>query len=141
MWCSNDLRPLHKKGYHPYETSPAKSSQRPPAFTPRRQRMFLIAAGIALQFAIYVVLLVLFSQYFVYFYWICVLVSLVMALFISTWKSKLAYKIAWIIPILLVPLIGGVMFIILGGAATPLPREETRRTLKRQLPSGCPPRT
>ena len=64
------------------------------AFSPRRQRMFLIAAGIALQFAIYVVLLVLFSQYFVYFYWICVLVSLVMALFISTWKSKLAYKIA-----------------------------------------------
>lgn len=40
------------------------------AFSPRRQRMFLIAAGIALQFAIYVVLLVLFSQYFVYFYWI-----------------------------------------------------------------------
>ena len=63
------------------------------AFSPRRQRMFLIAAGIALQFAIYVVLLVLFSQYFVYFYWICVLVSLVMALFISTWKSKLAYNI------------------------------------------------
>ena len=89
------------------------------AFSPRRQRMFLIAAGIALQFAIYVVLLVLFSQYFVYFYWICVLVSLVMALFISTWKSKLAYKIAWIIPILLVPLIGGVMFIILGGARDP----------------------
>ena len=46
------------------------------AFSPRRQRMFLIAAGIALQFAIYVVLLVLFSQYFVYFYWICVLASL-----------------------------------------------------------------
>lgn len=106
------------------------------AFSPRRQRMFLIAAGIALQFAIYVVLLVLFSQYFVYFYWICVLVSLVMALFISTWKSKLAYKIAWIIPILLVPLIGGVMFIILGGARDPhYHREETRRTLKRQLPS------
>ena len=106
------------------------------AFSPRRQRMFLITAGIALQFAIYVVLLVLFSQYFVYFYWICVLVSLVMALFISTWKSKLAYKIAWIIPILLVPLIGGGMFIILGGARDPhYHREETRRTLKRQLPS------
>ena len=94
------LRPLHKKGLPSYETSPAKSSQR---LFPRRQRMFLIAAGIALQFAIYVVLLVLFSQYFVYFYWICVLVSLVMALFISTWKSKLAYKIAWIIPILWSP--------------------------------------
>ena len=85
------------------------------AFSPRRQRMFLIAAGIALQFAIYVVLLVLFSQYFVYFYWICVLVSLVMALFISTWKSKLAYKIAWIIPILLFPAFGWLVYLLCGG--------------------------
>ncbi len=45
MWCSNDPPPLSiRKAYHPYETSPAKSSQR---LFPRRRRMFLIAAGIA----------------------------------------------------------------------------------------------
>ena len=40
-------------------------------FSPRMQRMFLIALSILLQFGVYVVLLVYFSQYFVYFYWLC----------------------------------------------------------------------
>lgn len=103
--------------------------------SPRFQRMFLILLSIVLQFGIYVVLLVFFSQYFVYFYWLCLAVSLAVTLFISTRKSKMAYKIAWIIPILLVPLIGGVMFIILGGGRNPYyHRAETQRTLKSQLP-------
>ena len=104
--------------------------------TPRRQRMFLIFLSIFLQFGLYVVVLLYFSQYFVYFYWLCLLVSLVVSLFISTRKSKLPYKVAWIIPILLVPIVGGVMFIILGGARSPhYHRAETRRTLKRELSS------
>lgn len=104
-------------------------------FSPRMQRMLLIILSIAVQFGIYVVLLVSFSQYFVYFYWLCLGVSLAVTLFISTRKSKMAYKVAWIIPILLFPLIGGVMFIILGGARRPrYHRAETQRTLRRQLP-------
>ena len=93
------------------------------ALPPHRQRMALIIASIVAQFALYVVVLVQFTQYFVYFYWICVGVSLAVSLFISTRTFKMAYKIAWIIPILLVPLIGGVMYIILGGQpqAPPLP--------------------
>ncbi len=105
-------------------------------FSPHVQRMILVALSIVLQFGVYVALLVHSSQHFVYFYWICVLVSLVVALFVSTRKSRLAYKMAWIVPILLVPLIGGVMFIILGGARKPhYHRQETRRTLKSQLSS------
>lgn len=103
-------------------------------FSPHVQRMVLIILSIALQFGIYVALLVHSSQNFVYFYWICVLVSVVVTLFISTRKYKLAYKIAWIIPILIVPFIGGIMFIILGGARKPhYHRQETQRTLKHQL--------
>ena len=40
------------------------------------------------------VVLVQFTQYFVYFYWICVGVSLAVSLFISTRTFKMAYKIA-----------------------------------------------
>lgn len=104
-------------------------------FSPHRQRMALIIASIIAQFAIYVVILVQSSQYFVYFYWICVGVSLAVTLFISTRKFKLAYKVAWIVPILLVPLIGGVMYIILGGSRKPhYRRSEVRRILRKQLP-------
>lgn len=88
-------------------------------FSPHVQRMVLIILSIALQFGVYVALLVHSSQNFVYFYWICVLVSVVVTLFISTRKYKLAYKIAWIIPILIVPFIGGIMFIILGAPESP----------------------
>ena len=103
-------------------------------FSPHRQRMALIIASIVAQFALYVVVLVQFTQYFVYFYWICVGVSLAVSLFISTLTFKMAYKIAWIIPILLVPLIGGVMYIILGGSRKPhYRRAETRRAMKHYL--------
>ena len=102
--------------------------------SPHRQRMALIIASIVAQFALYVVVLVQFTQYFVYFYWICVGVSLAVSLFISTRTFKMAYKIAWIIPILLVPLIGGVMYIILGGSRKPhYRRAETRRAMKHYL--------
>ena len=102
--------------------------------SPHRQRMALIIASIVAQFALYVVVLVQFTQYFVYFYWICVGVSLAVSLFISTLTFKMAYKIAWIIPILLVPLIGGVMYIILGGSRKPhYRRAETRRAMKHYL--------
>ena len=50
--------------------------------SPHRQRMALIIASIVAQFALYVVVLVQFTQYFVYFYWICVGVSLAVSLFI-----------------------------------------------------------
>lgn len=103
--------------------------------TPRRQRMGLIALSILVQFGLYVVVLAFFTQYFLPVYWICVAVSLGMTLVISTRKSKLAYKMAWVIPILLVPLIGGVMYLILGGANKPhYHRAETRRALRHQLP-------
>ena len=48
--------------------------------SPHRQRMALIIASIVAQFALYVVVLVQFTQYFVYFYWICVGVSLAVSL-------------------------------------------------------------
>ena len=56
--------------------------------SPHRQRMALIIASIVAQFALYVVVLVQFTQYFVYFYWICVGVSLAVSLFISTLTFK-----------------------------------------------------
>ena len=61
-------------------------------FSPHVQRMILVILGIGLQFGVYVALLVHSSQHFVYFYWICVLVSLVVALFVSTRKSRLPIR-------------------------------------------------
>ena len=71
-------------------------------FSPRHQRFALVAGSILAQAAVFALMLTAFSRYFAYFYWLCVLVSVGVSLFISTRKTKLAYKVAWIIPILIV---------------------------------------
>ena len=109
-------------------------------FSPRRQRFLLVSASILLQAGVFAVMLTAFSRYFVYFYWLCVLVSLLVALYISTRKTKLAYKMAWIIPILVVPIIGGIMYIILGGARRPkFQKDESSRILRQYLAPPADP--
>ena len=109
-------------------------------FSPRRQRFLLISAGILLQAGVFAVMLTAFSRFFVYFYWLCVLVSVLVSLYISTRKTKLAYKIAWIIPILVVPIIGGIMYIILGGARKPkFQKDESARIFRQYLPPDSDP--
>lgn len=104
------------------------------AFSPHRQRTFWVVLSILLQIALVLVVLHFFNQYFVVFYWVCVAVSVLVALFISTRRTKLAYKVAWIIPILLVPVVGGILYIFLGGNRKPqYQRSEALRTYRREL--------
>lgn len=102
--------------------------------SPHRQRVFLVVLSILLQLGIFLAIFLSFNQFFVYFYWICLLISVVVSLYISSRKTKLAYKIAWIIPILLVPVMGGVMYLILGGGRKlKFQRSEAHRAFRRQL--------
>ena len=105
-------------------------------FSPHHQRVLSVAVSIILQLSLYALVLFRFSRYFVYFYWTCFAISLLVALFISTRKTKLAYKVAWIVPILLLPVIGGMTYLMFGGARRPhYHREETRKTFQRELPA------
>ena len=104
------------------------------AFTPHHQRTFWVVLSILLQIALVLAVLHFFNQYFVFFYWFCVVVSVLVALYVSTRRNKLAYKMAWIIPILLVPVVGGLMYIFLGGNRTPqYQREAAMETCREQL--------
>ena len=104
------------------------------AFSPRRQRMFWVILSIILQLGLILTVLFCFNQYFVYFYWFSVVVSIVVALYISTRTTKLAYKVAWIIPILLVPVVGGILYIFLGGGRKlNFQRSDALRAYRKQL--------
>lgn len=70
---------------------------------------------IVVQAAILLTMIVKFSNYFVYFYGICLLLSLCVALYIINNKSNPAYKIAWIIPVVTMPLFGGLLYLMFGG--------------------------
>ena len=106
-----------------------------PHYTPHRQHMLWIVLCIILQFTVFSIILAQFSQFFFSFYWICVLVSILVSLYISTLDTRLAYKVAWVVPILLFPLIGGIMFIIAGGAKTSKHQNaKTDQVFRDQLP-------
>ena len=118
------MRNRENPNVRPYQT----------VFSPRHQRFALVCLAILLQAGVFAVMLLAFSRYFAYFYWFCVLISVGISLFISTRKTKLAYKVAWIVPILVFPLVGGVMYLVLGGGRKPkYERAATARTYRRQL--------
>lgn len=88
-------------------------------------RLVLVGAAILAQLAILLVMLLRFQEYFVYFYAVSIAVSVAAVLYIISNRSNPAYKIAWIIPIMLVPVFGGVIYLVLGGNR--ISRRERRR--------------
>lgn len=67
------------------------------------------------QVGVLAVMTLYFSNYFHYFYWLCIVLSMVAVLGIVSNRSDPGYKIAWIIPILIFPLFGGLVYLLLGG--------------------------
>lgn len=88
-------------------------------------RVGIVAAALLAQIALWVVMTGWFSQYFKYFYWFCLIVSFLVLLWILENQSDPAYKIAWIIPILVFPVFGGALYLLLGGSR--LSRREIRK--------------
>lgn len=78
-------------------------------------RVALFGVPILLQAFALVMFIWKFSSYFVYFYAICTLLSVIAVLKVLTGRSNPAYKIAWIIPIMLFPIFGGLIYLLFGG--------------------------
>jgi len=57
------------------------------------------------------------------------LLSVMVVIYIINGHSKLPYKLAWIVPILVFPLMGGVLFLISGGKA---PKKRLRKAIESQ---------
>ena len=75
------------------------------------QRVVLTALLIVLQALLLFGIIWKLNNYFVYFYAASVLLSLLLTLRIINNKSNPAFKIAWLIPILLFPVLGGLVYL------------------------------
>lgn len=89
-------------------------------------RVTIITLAILAQLLALVVMIGSFGDYFPQFYAFFTLLSAVVVIFIATGRQKSAYKIAWIIPIILFPIFGGLFYLMLGN-----PR--TSRRMKRKM--------
>lgn len=78
-------------------------------------RVTLVGVSILLQALILILSILEFRNYFVYFYALSMLLSLAIVLGLVNGNSNPGYKIAWIVPILLFPIFGGVFYLLLGG--------------------------
>lgn len=77
-------------------------------------RAFFILLAVMIQLLIWVGVLERFANYFAYFYAFSIGVSIVVVLGILNDRSNPAYKIAWLIPILLFPFFGGLFYLFIG---------------------------
>ncbi len=78
-------------------------------------RLVVCVLLMLVQAAILVLMILEFQKYFGYFYILCIVLSVLVVLYIINNRCNPAYKIAWIIPILTVPVFGGLMYLIFGG--------------------------
>lgn len=77
-------------------------------------RVFLVGVLLLIQLLLIVGILWQFQEYFVYFYAVYVIAALFAILSIINSRRNPAYKIAWLIPVMLLPYIGVVIYFIFG---------------------------
>lgn len=78
-------------------------------------RVVLVALSILIQLTTIIIIIWRFSNYFVLFDVIFTIVSILAVLYILNSRSDPAYKIAWIIPIMIFPIFGGLFYLMVGG--------------------------
>ncbi len=75
-------------------------------------RIFVLAAAVLIQILVLFIIVWQFSNYFLYFYIFFTFLSLLAVIMILNNNSNPVYKLAWIIPILLFPVFGGLFFLL-----------------------------
>lgn len=78
-------------------------------------RILLIIIALVLQLLVLIGVILSLNDYFTFFYVGSILISVGVVLWILNNNSNPAYKIAWIIPILIFPIFGGLFYIFFGG--------------------------
>ena len=91
-------------------------------------RAVLVAVSILLQLAVLVVIMLKFVEYSVPLHLCAVALSLMAVLWVVNGRSNAGFKIAWIILILAMPVMGGTLYLLFGGGRL---MPGTRRGLRR----------
>ena len=91
-------------------------------------RIVLVVLALLIQITWIVVLVLRLGEFFQYANLFLQLFSLAMVFYIAQKDSKAAFKLAWIVPILLFPLFGGLIYLLFG---TKSPTQGMRKRLER----------
>lgn len=78
-------------------------------------RVFRVGVSISVQLGAILLMLLRFNEYYRQFNWVCMGLSVLIVIWIVGDRSNPAYKIAWIIPIMLFPIFGWLLYLLFGG--------------------------
>ena len=78
------------------------------------QKLVFLFLTLAIQVYMIILAILQFKDYFLYFYIISLIVGAILVIYILNGKSNPSYKIAWIVPILLLPIFGFSFYLIYG---------------------------
>ena len=81
-------------------------------------RMVIVGLLIFIQLSILIFTIWKLSESFIYLYLIFNYISLIVAICIFSTKDNPSYKLAWVIPVLLVPVFGGLFYLLFGSRRT-----------------------
>lgn len=94
-------------------------------------RIVSVAIFVVIQACVLISMFVLFRGYFAYYYIVCIAITIGVAMHIVRSETNPAYKIAWLIPIMLFPIFGGLFYLVYGK------RRPTRRERRRMAISAA----
>lgn len=77
-------------------------------------RVAIVGILILLQIGLIISIIWRLSNYFLYFYIFCMLISIAIVIHLVSKNENPSYKLAWAIPIMMFPLFGGLFYIIAG---------------------------
>lgn len=78
-------------------------------------RVVIAGVSLLIQFLILLLMITIFDRYLIYFSLASTLLSALVVIYILSSKTNPSYKIAWIIPIIIFPIFGGVLYLFFGG--------------------------
>ena len=77
-------------------------------------RILYVAVFVIIQITAFVLMFLYYGDKMQYFYTICTLISIVAGIHVINKNSNPAYKIAWLIPLLMFPIFGGLLYVMFG---------------------------
>lgn len=98
-------------------------------------RVVIVAFLLIIQLLVLIAMILKFNNYFIYFYAICILISLIALLYIINNKSNPSYKMAWMVPILVFPIFGGLFYLLFGGNKLSNRSRRKMRAIKSKMKS------
>lgn len=96
-------------------------------------RLGIIAVFLILQIALYVSTITWFSDYAIAIEWSFKLISAIVVLWLINDRSEPGYKLGWIISVLIMPVAGGLLYLLLGGNRLSYRMQRKLRVMEKKL--------